>query len=501
MIFSKKDFGGSFTVAYKDEPRALNPLIETTSTGSTLCQVIFDGLITLTPSGKISPRIASKWKVSGDNLKWTFYLRKDVKFHDGEKLTSEDVYFTYHSILNSSPFYSSKDLFRNVKEIKKLDKYSVQFILSKPDTNFLLNLYIIGVLPKHILKNNAFTNDKFNKKPIGTGPFQVKTWKKNKSIALVSNKKYFRGRPYIDKINLIKANDMLKMWSMLQRGDIDAVYNDIMPNAFDNLKSSKNLVTYRIPDYMNYVLIFNFRKKEFQDRRMRYAINAAIDRNKIIERALSGNGIESSGVFRPGAAKISKKNTYDPEKSAQLLKELGYSDKNGDGILEKNNYKLSFTVLYDTGNALKKNVLMEMKYQLLNVGIEIICKEVTIPQIISRGKSGDFEMILFNYNHLLDIPILVWHSNGIKAGLNISNYKNQRVDRYFEQLVIEKNRQKKEALMSKIHKETVKDVAGVFLFQKYNLVAVNKKFKGFKPDADKFFWEYVTEVYFPKKYQ
>lgn len=495
------DRGGAFVSAYKDEPATLNPLMESSSVGSLLCQIVFDGLVTISPSGKISPRIAKSWTVSKDMLTWTFRLRDDVVFHDGSPLTSEDVVFTYGALKDNPLGYSVKGFFDNVKTITPAGDNAVRFQLKEPGSAFLINLYAIGVLPKHILNKNPYTNSKFNRKPVGTGPFRVESWNRGKSITLKANERYFRGRPHIDRIRLDKVENVLDMWTLLQLNKIDAIYNDVLPNQFKSLEASKSLTSYKIPDYMNFVLAFNFRHPLLKDQKMRYAVNAAIDRRKIIQAALSGNAMECSGMFRPGDAGISSKNVYDPKKSMKLLSGMGYKDSDGDGILDRKGQALSFTILYDSQNILKKQVILEIRRQLAQTGIEIKGREVPIRDIISAARAGDFDMIFLNYNSMLDMPILIWHTKGINAGFNYSHYSNPRADELMDRLMRTSSGKTKDSIKKKIHAVMSKDVAGAFLFQKYNLVAVNKRIKGFRANADMFFWEFATQIHIPKSLQ
>lgn len=495
------DYGGTFKGAYKDEPISLNPLLEIGSVSTIVNHVIFDGLITITMSGEVLPRIAKSWHVSDDGLIWTFYLREDVKFHDGVRLTSEDVKFTYESAMNSPKLLSRKMLMDNIRKIEVVNDHTIKFILSKPGTSFLLNLYDIGVLPRHLLKGNPYENKEFNRNPVGTGSFKLKHWIPKKEILLEANKDYFDGRPYLGQLKLIHIPDIFLMWRDLQLGKIDGAYNEILPVDFDYLKRNPNLLSYRQLDYMNYVLIFNFSKEIFRDKRLRLAMSAAIDRQEIIEKALLGNGIECNSIFRPGAIDLSSNNFFDPETSLRLLDDLGYRDTDNDGVLEKQKKKLSFKVIIDSNNILKKRVLMVIQQQLMEIGIEITVEELPIPVIYEKALAGDFDMIFYNYNTSLDLPVLVWHSNSIYKGHNLSHYKNKKVDYLLDKLMATQDKGQRKKTMKLLYKVTTDDVAGIFLFTKYNLVSVNRRIQGFPEKPEKYFWEYVNNVYIPEKLQ
>lgn len=494
--------GGTLVAAYKDEPSSLNPLIEVSSIGSVLVQIIFDGLITLSPTGNISPRIASKWEVSKDGLTWTFYLRKNVRFHDGTRLTAKDVKFTFDSVMSNSRFISAQQVIPNVKSIQVTGDYTLRFILKEPGSAFLMDLYVTGIIPEHTLKNDPFGNVEFNKHPIGTGPYKIVSWKRRNVILLEANKDYFRGRPNLDKIRIVYIPDIFNMWKQLQLGKIDVIYNDMLPVDFNILKQNRNLKTYRLKDNLIYAIIFNLKKGVFQDKSMRMALNLAIDRRELIHSALQDNGVEANGTFLPGSIDVPQGNQFDPEKSALLLREMGYTDKDGDGVLEKQGKKLRLRILIDSNNVLKKKVLLSIQKQLMEIGVEVVGEEASVAEIYSRVYTGDYDMIFYNYVAWLDMPALVWHSKfSQRGGFNLSHYANRGVDIGFEKLTATTDRKDRAVTMKALHKLLAGDFAAIFLFTKYNLIAINSRIRGFTPDADKFFWEFATDIYIPRAFQ
>jgi peptide/nickel transport system substrate-binding protein len=492
------DYGGTLRIAYKDEPSSLNPLIERSTISATLDDIIYDGLVTLTPSGRVLPRLADSWTVSEDGLVWIFHLNKKARFHDGVKLTSEDVKFTYESILKGND-YKWKTVFKNVSSIEVVDDYSVKVKLKTPGSNFLFGFCFVGVIPKHILGKDPYNNNEFNHKPIGTGPFKLEYWKSNKEILLTSNDKYFRGRPKLDHIKLLKMTDTSEIWRQLELGRIDTAYNEITAEDFKLLKRSPIISIYPVKDYMNYAITFNFKKKIFQDKRMRTAFSAAIDRKEIIDKGLGGNGVECNGVFSTNSIDSPSENPYDPEMSLKLLHEMGYQDTDNDGILDRNGKKLSFKLLYDSNNMLKKEIILIVQKQLIQIGVEIIGEEVPVLEIFNRVLTGSFELIFCNFSTYLDMSALSWHSDAIRAGYNLSYYRNKKVDDLFEKLMATRDKNQRKEIMGLIQEQTDSDVAGIFLFTRYNLIPMNKRIHGYNPNSDQFIWEMVKNFYIPEK--
>ena len=160
---------------------------------------MFNGLTSHDKDNNIVPSLAEKWEYDKENLTYTFYLRNDVKWHDGKAFTSEDVKFTYETILNPEVGSEIVSNYIDIDEIQIIDNNTLKIVL-KNENVALLDYLTVGILPKHIWEGQDITTSEFNRNPIGTGPYKFSNWDEGQSITLIKNEEYFKSDPKIDKI-------------------------------------------------------------------------------------------------------------------------------------------------------------------------------------------------------------------------------------------------------------------------------------------------------------
>ena len=199
---SQADPDGKLIFSLLGEVSVLNPILSTDTSSSAVGGTIFTGMTKINEKFEVIPDLAKSWKVSKDGKIWTFYLRRDVKWHDGHPFTAEDVVFTFNSILN--PKVNSvrrSDYIIDGKPIKfkALNRYTVRANLPKPFAPFLVRSGM-SVIPKHILKGKDINTAKFNRDPVGTGPFKFKEWVTGDHVTVVRNPDYYLGKPKLAEI-------------------------------------------------------------------------------------------------------------------------------------------------------------------------------------------------------------------------------------------------------------------------------------------------------------
>ena len=330
----------------------LNPFVGYSGTAYEIFHLNYDFLVGYDTD--LSPRaeLATRWETSPDGKIWTFHLRQGVTWQDGEPFTAADVVFTYTYIIdnNLSAFTSYTN---NIEKVEALDDFTVKMTCSKPKAN-MLRLWI-PILPEHIwskVPGKRAGNDYVNKPPIvGTGPFQTVAVKKGGYIKLVKNPDYWvEGKPTIDEIIMSIYQNPDTMTQDLKTGTLDYALG--IPKAqFKALGSEPSLATnaadlryfdelcmncYDSPDSLGDPVL--------RDPAFRQAISWAVDKQKIIDTALSGYGSVGQSIIGPftdGAWTPPPEETfgYDMAKAAQLLDAAGYTDSNGDGTREDKNGK------------------------------------------------------------------------------------------------------------------------------------------------------------------
>ncbi len=437
--------GGIYTEGLVGLPKFINPLYASLNqVDQDLTKLIYSGLVRIDKQQNIVPDLAENWDISNDQRTYTFTLKPNLTWHDGEPLTVDDVVFTFQTIQNPEFKSTLSQNFDKVK-VEKVDDSTVKFILDKPYTPFLENL-TVGILPQHIWQEvvpaNAFLAD-YNLKPIGSGPFKFKSLVKDKlgnikSYTLVKNKKYYAKPPYLEKIIFKFYPDFKSACQALKNHNLDGL--SYLPKELKAELSSRKDINYyslQLPQYT--ALFFNQEKNEaLKNLKVRYALAHAIDKQEIINQALKTEGEVIHAPILPGFIGYHpniQKYEYNLDKAQKLLDEAGYLKKDDEPFRKKGDkeLKIVLTTVNKGENYLASQVIQKM-WQAVGVKTEINLVE---PGIIKSEiiKNRDFEVLLFGEIVGIDPdPYPFWHSSQAgEAGLNLSNFINKDADKVLEQ--------------------------------------------------------------------
>ena len=288
-----KGGGGTFRVVLPGEPRTFDPNSMGDETALLLASNLYDKLVALDTDSRFLPDLAGSWEVSQDGLAYTFRLRENVLWHDGQPFTAADVQWTLEH-LKKRPSFAAEAL-RRIQAIETPDDHTVVLRLAEPWAPLLTTLAWEGVyiLPRHLGASP--------KRPVGTGPFRFGSWEKGKSLTLEANRDFFRAGPYLDRI-VYRFADSDRALDLILSGQAD--YMVIRP-SLDRLPALAVDPRVRVltsPTDSRYYLAFNLRRPLFQDRRLREAINRALDRPVLLERSLHGYGAPGYGFYTPAVA-------------------------------------------------------------------------------------------------------------------------------------------------------------------------------------------------------
>ena len=215
-------YGDTIIEAGIGDARTLVPILASDSASGQICSMVFNGLVKYDKDLILTGDLAESWTVEENGLEIIFYLRKNVRWHDGAPFSAEDVEFTYKSLINPQVRTPYSGDFEKVKSMEIIDPYKIK-VTYKEAFSPGLSSWGMNIMPKHILKNEDLNNTAFARKPIGTGPYKFKEWKTQEFITLIANDDYFEGRPYIDKYILKVIPDPATMFLELQSRGIDSM--------------------------------------------------------------------------------------------------------------------------------------------------------------------------------------------------------------------------------------------------------------------------------------
>jgi peptide/nickel transport system substrate-binding protein len=434
--------GGDLVVGSIGGPTLFNPMYSTDASSSDIEGFIFDGLVTSDTEFNPTLHLAEKIDTSEDGLTYTVKIREDVKFHDGEQLTADDVVFTYG--IPKSPDYVGErgSAFESLESVTKKGDYEVEFKLSKKDASFYPVALSYGILPEHILGKvpvGELGENEFNTKtPIGTGPFKFVEWKDGEYVKVEKNPDYFLGEPYLDSITYKIVPDQDALLAQLQAGDVH--FTEVPGTDIETVKSTFSGVKVESGLGLSYTYIgWNQKNDLFKDVKVRQALTMALDRESMVSSVMNGDGEVAHVPESPLSFAYSDnvtKFSFDQEKAKSLLKEAGWEDTDGDKILDKDGKKFSFSLKTNQGNKIREDIAVVVQQQLKEIGIEVKPEIIEFSAFIEQvsAPNWDFDAMILGWS-LSTFPDQydIFHSSQIAEGLNMIDYKNEEADKLMEE--------------------------------------------------------------------
>lgn len=414
----KKD---SMVIGHWGDPPSLDPNNSLNDCAMRVTTNVYDTLVRMDGHFKAQPCIAESWTVSDDGLEYTFKIRDDVKFHNGDKLTVDDVVFSVERGMASpkaSPSYGK------VTGVEKVDDHNVKIKLDTPYSQILANL----ALPFGPIMSKAYVesvgDEEFGRKPMGTGPYKFVDWVKGEKVVLEANEDYFMGAPSIKKVELVTIADTSAALLNLESGDIDA-YCDIQTSDYELAKSNSNIKIVE-GDALGYEFLqFNTKKAPFDNVKVRQAIAYALDKDSLLEGINDNIGKKIDTVVLEDAVGYTEDINvydYDLDKAKKLLEEAGVPE----------GFKCDIHVASD----LYAKYAQVLQSSLAEIGItaEIKQEELSAFKVTTNG--GNYDMVINGCSFtVMDVYEACGDSLlGSRIGdTNNTFYDNKRVNELFEE--------------------------------------------------------------------
>lgn len=481
---SDADPEGKLILALSGEPTFLNPILYTDSESGAVVDLIFNGLVKANESLEIIPDLAKKWTVSDDGTLWTFYLKQNVKFHDGQPFTVDDVLFTFDKIMDASTNTVRRSLFIiNGKPIKftKLDNYTFQAKLPEPFAPFLISM-TMGILPKHMLEGKNINKADFNHKPVGTGPFKFVRYKTADHVLLERNNDYYLGKPLLKNIYFKIISDSTVQLAALRRGEIDVA--GIKPKDYKNM-IAENKVNIFLYDSLAYSYLgYNCRVKPFDDVNVRRALAYAIDKNAIVKTVMKNMASSAFSHSHPVSwAYSSDVETFpfNPSKAVTMLELSGW--KLVDGVMTKNGKSLSFSTYIAKGSDTSQKTSTMIQYFLKQIGVKMDIKILEWSSLLKIINSPDdpkkYDAVMMAWSLGLDPDgYSIWHSSQYPSGFNHNGYENAEVDELLIGGRKITNRDARKKIYAEAYRKIADDQPYYFLWYPRSITGVSRRVGG-----------------------
>ncbi|MBN9178069.1 MAG: ABC transporter substrate-binding protein [Microbacterium sp.] len=311
------------TIGVVAEPeKSPDPIIDGSLAGYNIYYNLFDQLTVLDADGNIQPSLATSWTPNADFTEWTFTLRDDVKFHDGEPLTASDVVFTYETVLHT-PDSDNLGYMDMLTSVSAPDDHTVVFDLDSPFSPWPSITTAQSIVPEKVY--TALGSEGFAAAPVGSGPFTFVSWQRGVDYVLKRNDDYWGGAPKIDKLTFQTVSDEEARLNGVLSGSLDIAL--ISPNQVSSAEGSGVDVRSRPANGTTFLGI-NSTAGPLADERIRQAVWHAIDREALVKTVLSGRAVANDQIVAANVAGYvpdAAGPAYDPATAKALLAEAGYS--------------------------------------------------------------------------------------------------------------------------------------------------------------------------------
>lgn len=482
------EYGDTFIEASIGDASTLLPVLASDSASSEINGLVYNGLVRYDKNLHIEGELAKSWEISKDNLVITFHLRKGVKWHDGAPFTAADVLFTYQLYTDPKTPTAYAEAFKQVKKAEAPDPYTFRVTYGKPYAPALIS-WGTPIHPKHLLEGQDITTSPLARYPVGTGPYRFVEWVSGEKIVLEANPDYFEGEPYIKRVVYRIIPDISTQFLELQTGSLD--FMGLSPLQYarqtDTPAFHRLFKKYRYLNFGYTYLGYNLRRALFQDKRVRQALSYAINKQEIIDGVLLGYGAVATGPYKPDTWVYNPqvpRYAYNPEKSRQLLKEAGWSDTDGDGILDKDGRKFSFTIITNQGNDLRAKTGEIIQRRFKDVGIDVQLRVIEWATFLKEFiNPGNFDATILGWTGGPEPDQYnIWHSSKTGPGqLNFIGFKNAEVDRVLEDGRRVFAQKQRKVFYDRFQEILAEEQPYTFLYIPEALPAISRRFRGVEP--------------------
>ncbi|SFE54266.1 ABC transporter substrate-binding protein [Alteribacillus iranensis] len=415
----------SLVLAVGGEPdEGFDPTIGWGRYGSPLFQ---STLLSRDRNMEIQMDLAASYHVSEDGKTWIVELRKDARFSDGESVTAQDVVFTFNQAANSA---SVVDL-SHLQNVKAIDDFKVAFTLKEPRSTFVYSLLTIGIVPEHLYDTDYY------EEPVGSGPYQMKEWRKGQQLIVEANPHYYGKKPEFERATFLFLEEDAAL-AAARAGEVDVV--SVPPSFAGQDIAGMELVTLESVDNLGimFPVVPEGKKTEkgvpighdvTADRAIRQAINIAIDRKDLVEGVLNGYGTPAYTVadHLPWWNEETEVQDGDIERAKDIMRSAGW--RQGEEVFEKDGLEAKFTLYYPTEDQVRQSLAMAFAELISPLGIEVD----------TEGKSwNELERLMHSHPVLMGwgshTPIEIYNlfstSTQGEGYYNANYYSNPVVDDY-----------------------------------------------------------------------
>lgn len=483
----------ALVVGYASEIQTLNPLVSTDQNANELIYyLLYTPLVTYDSAYRVRPWLAESWELAEDEV--VFRLRTDVRWHDGRPVTAEDVKFTFdlaRDPATASPLAPA--YLAGVESAEVLDGRTIRFRFAGPHAQPLEGFFWPPV-PRHLLEDvpaGQMARHPFNRRPVGSGPYRLVSWEVGQRLVFEGVPDFpeaLGGAAGIGRVVYRIVPEPTTLLAEFLRGEIH-VNGPLGPADAARTGTAAGVELLSFPWRQFTYIGWNTLREPFREAQARRALAMAIDRRALLDAVLHGHGSVASSVippWHPYAPELEPL-PYAPDSAAAILRRLGWRDRDGDGILERDGRPLRFVLLASQRNPVFGDLVQVIQAQLRRVGVRVEPRLLEWQTVLGLHRARDFDAVLTNW--VLDgfriDPRPLFHSSqvAVEGSANRSSYANPAADSLMDLGARTLDDDRAAAIWARLAEVLQEDHPVTLLFWNDELAGVSSRLEGVRMDA------------------
>jgi peptide/nickel transport system substrate-binding protein len=421
----------AITIGADVDAGTLDPRLARDTTAYRTADLIYSGLVHLTANLEAVPDLAESWE-SPDPQTYIFKLRPDLKFSDGSPLTADDVVFTYENIINPDFNAPDRALYSPISKVEAVDPQTVRFTLSAPYAP-LLSYLDKGIVSKAAVEGGRDPATD----PLGAGPMKLVSWNRGAEIVLEANDNYWAGAPEVTDVTIKIIGDNSARAQAFEAGDLDVIQSPLSPNDIERLRADDRFGNVIMAGLGVTYINFNTKDPLLADAGMRQAFSMLIDQQSIVNDIYQGVDEIASSIILPSSWAYSadiKQPTFSIEGAVAKFNELGWTDTDGDGILDKDGQKLTVTLATHSEDPNRVQAIELTQAIMQSAGVDAQVQITDWPSFSTNYVQKSMHQIaLLGWLNIVDPDRLLFGQLSTGGPTNWGGYSNPEVDRLLQE--------------------------------------------------------------------
>jgi peptide/nickel transport system substrate-binding protein len=483
--------GGTVVIGVLGDIQSWNPYLAEDENSAQILSLVYPSLAIEQTDYRLhppsfAPHLATSWEWSDDRLELVFHLARNARWSDGVPVTADDVVYSWETQLSGDVAWPYADSKGFIERVEVVDAHTVRFTFSAVYPYQLLDANDGLIVPSHLwsgIPYDRWQDTDWSALALAAGPFRMASHVRQQEFALERYDGYWKpDRPYLDRVVWRVVPSKTTLLTQLVTGEIDLMAL-VPPADAERVRQSPGLKLIIFPDRGYSQIRWNLRQPVLADRRVRRALSLAIDCDTLIDVAYNGYARRATGPILSDMWAFNRELEplpYDPDTARALLAEAGWSDRDGDGILDRDGQPLELELMTNAESDIRQDSVLLVEENLNRIGVRIVPRFVEWGTLLAAERRGEFDAILSRWIEPTVVDLSgVWHSAAPgEPTFNSIGYSNPEVDQLLAEVDAATDFDTQKPLFDRIQELIVADQPYTFLAETVALVGLNSRIRG-----------------------